>query len=325
MGYKGFSPGLICLGKRYTENTVFEEGEAKICRSGMHFCENPIDVLDHYAVVNDDGTFNDFAEVESLAGTETCDNKKFCTKKLKIGVKLNFSEFISACVDFVLKRTKLGTTSANHAHVVSYGDSAQIGNSGYCAKVASAGDYVQIGSSGASAKIGNTGDYVQIGSAGFEAQIGSSGYSAKIVSSGDYAQVASAGDYVQLGSAGSFAKIGSSGIGVQIGSSGAEAQIGSSGRSAKVVSSGDSAKIASAGDYDRVGSSGEDCVICCAGPHSVAKAKKGSWIALAEWRYDESKGRCVPICVKTERVDGEIIKEDVFYKLVDGKFTEAQD
>lgn len=289
MGYKGFSPGLICLGKRYTENTVFEEGEAKICRSGMHFCENPIDVLDHYAVVNDDGTFNDFAEVESLAGTETCDNKKFCTKKLKIGVKLNFSEFISACVDFVLKRTKLGTTSANHAHVVSYGDSAQIGNSGYCAKVASAGDYVQIGSSGASAKIGNTGDYVQIGSAG------------------------------------SFAKIGSSGIGVQIGSSGAEAQIGSSGRSAKVVSSGDSAKIASAGDYDRVGSSGEDCVICCAGPHSVAKAKKGSWIALAEWRYDESKGRCVPICVKTERVDGEIIKEDVFYKLVDGKFTEAQD
>ena len=47
-GYKGFAPGLVCRGKQYAENTVFEERDAEICKSGMHFCENPFDVLDYY-------------------------------------------------------------------------------------------------------------------------------------------------------------------------------------------------------------------------------------------------------------------------------------
>lgn len=42
-GYKGFNPGLICRNKQYAENTVFEEPKADICKSGMHFCENPFD------------------------------------------------------------------------------------------------------------------------------------------------------------------------------------------------------------------------------------------------------------------------------------------
>lgn len=83
-GYKAFDPGLICRGKQYAENTVFEEENAIICNSGMHFCENPFDVLDHYPLVNKDGQFSDFAEVEALAETKTDDNKKFCTTKLKI-------------------------------------------------------------------------------------------------------------------------------------------------------------------------------------------------------------------------------------------------
>ena len=48
-GYKGFGPGLICRGKQYAENTVFEEDTAKICESGMHFCEN----FSYDPVIND--------------------------------------------------------------------------------------------------------------------------------------------------------------------------------------------------------------------------------------------------------------------------------
>ena len=65
-GYKGFEPGLICRGKQYAENTVFEEEEAEICSCGMHFCENPFDVLGYYGFTNDNGDFNEFAEVEAL-------------------------------------------------------------------------------------------------------------------------------------------------------------------------------------------------------------------------------------------------------------------
>ena len=120
----------------------------------------------------------------------------------------------------------------------------------------------------------------------------------------------------QIGSSGDYAKIGSSGDSAKIGSSGDYAQIGSSGDSAKIGSSGDSAKI---------DSTGEDSVIMCAGDNSKAKAKVGSWITLSEWKWSDDKNRDVPVCVKTEYVDGENIKADTWYQLKNGKFVEVED
>ena len=264
-GYKAFNKGLVCKDKQYAENTVFEEERAVICERGMHFCENPFEVLNYYPLVNSDGEFSDFAEVESLAEAKTNDNKKYCTTKLKIGAKLSFSGFVRACIDFCLEKTIKNMPDCE-------------GSSSYAA---------QIGSSGAAAKISSSGDAAQIGSSGDAAQIGSSGYAA------------------QIGSSGNFAKIGSSGYAAKIGSSGAAAKIGSSGNFAKIESTG------------------EDTVICCAGDNALAKAKKGSWITLSEWKYNPEKARYVPAYVKTEFVDGERIKEDTFYKLENGEFKEV--
>ncbi len=151
----------------------------------------------------------------------------------------------------------------------------------------------------------------------------SSGASAKIGSSGAYANIGSSGAYAKIGSSGAYANIGSSGNYAQIGSSGNYAQIGSSGYSAKIGSSGASAKIGSSGNYAQIESAGEDSVICCAGHGSAVNAKAGSWITLAEWEYSEAKNWYVPKCVKTEYVDGERIKADTWYKLIDGEFTEV--
>jgi hypothetical protein len=274
-GYKGFNPGLICKDKQYQENTVFEEPEAKICEKGMHFCENPFDVLGYYDLICSDGTPNEFAEVEALDKPKTDDKKKFCSRKLKIGVKLGLSGFIKACVDFVLEKTLAEMPSEN---VIS-------------------GDYAKIGSSGDSAQIG---------------------------SSGDYAKIGSSGGYARIGSSGGYAQIGSSGYCAQIGSSGNCARIGSSGDSAKIGSSGDSAQIGSSGDSARINCTGEDSVICCAGHGSVVKASVGCWITLAEWKFDDAKQRHVPVCVKTEYVDGEKIKADTPYMLKNGEFVEAK-
>ena len=83
------------------------------------------------------------------------------------------------------------------------------------------------------------------------------------------------------------------------------------------------AQIGSSGYAAQIDSTGEDSVIMCAGRDSVAKAKVGSWITLAEWKRDDRKGRWVPVCVKTERVDGIKIKPDTWYKLQDGEFVEV--
>ena len=104
------------------------------------------------------------------------------------------------------------------------------------------------------------------------------------------------------------------------GNSGDYAELASSGYSAELASSGDYAQLASSGDSAKLASSGSYAVVMAAGYNSQAKAKKGSWITLAEW--DRLDGNWTPVCVKTEQVDGERIKEDTWYKLINGQFTE---
>lgn len=113
IGYKAFNPGMICRGKQYEGNAVFEEPEAKICNTGMHYCKNPFDVLAHYGFVNDNAEINEFAEVEALADEKTDDGRKFCTTKLKIGAKLSIHNFVNAFVEFTLKRTNGESAATN--------------------------------------------------------------------------------------------------------------------------------------------------------------------------------------------------------------------
>ena len=93
--------------------------------------------------------------------------------------------------------------------------------------------------------------------------------------------------------------------------------------SAQIGSSGDSAQIGSSGDSAKIESTGKHSVVMAAGNNSMAKTKIGSWITLAEWDY--INGVYTPICVKTEKVDGERIKSDTFYKLVNGEFKEVDE
>lgn len=110
----------------------------------------------------------------------------------------------------------------------------------------------------------------------------------------------------------------------KISSSDYNAKIGSSSDYARIGSSGEYVQIGSSGDDAKIGSSGDDCVIMCAGINSSAKAKIGSWITLAEWKYSEEKQRDIPFSVVTKQVDGIEIKEDVYYTLQDGKFKESK-
>ena len=139
-GFKGFEKGLICRGKRYAENTVFDEPKATICKSGIHFCENPLDVLDYYPLLNNDAEPNEFAEVEALGKTDTDDHKKFCTTKLKVGAKLSFAGFVKAAIDFVFEKCNGGEVDS--------GDYSQLAASGYSSQLAASGDSSQLAASG---------------------------------------------------------------------------------------------------------------------------------------------------------------------------------
>lgn len=208
-GYKAFEKGMVCRGKQYAENTVFEEETAEICKSGMHFCKNPLDVLEYYPLVDGNGNMSEFAEVEALDGAKTDDGEKYCTKKLKIGAKISFPALVQASLECEFEKTSPSKTKKHDK------------------------------------------DNETISSRGNSARIGSSGNSAQIKSTG------------------------------------------------------------------------KNSVICCAGHGCCASAKIGSWITLAEWGRDDA-GEYKPLCVRTEYVDGERIKENTLYKLENGEFVESK-
>ena len=300
--YKGFDKNLKCRDFQYEIGKEYEmDEEIKMCNRGFHACESPFEVFDHYSMIG-----SRFCEVEQDGNISKEDRgTKICSSKIKIKAELKLADMINLGVEWLKEITspeKIKTSMKDN----------------------SSGNNAQIGSSGNYAKIGSSGNYAKIGSSGYYAQIGSSGDDAQIGSSGDDAQIGSSGNYAQIGSSGYYAQIGSSGDDAQIGSSGNNAQIGSSGYNAQIGSSGNYAKIGSSGDDAQIDSTGEGCVIMCAGINSVAKASKGSWITLSEWSYSDKKQRYIPVCVKTEFVDGEKIKADTYYKLAGGVFKEIQ-
>ena len=327
--YKGFDKNLKCRDFQYEIGKEYEmDGEIRVCKRGFHACESPFEVFDHYSMIG-----SRFCEVEQDGNISKEDRgTKICSSKIKIKAELKLADMINLGVEWLkeitspekIKTSIKDNSSGNYAQIGSSGDYAQIGSSGNGAQIGSSGNYAQIGSSGNYAQIGSSGDDAKIGSSGYGAKIGSSGNGAKIGSSGNYAQIGSSGNYAQIGSSGDDAQIGSSGNYAQIGSSGDDAKIGSSGNGAKIGSSGDYAKIGSSGYGAKIDSTGEGCVIMCAGINSVAKASKGSWITLSEWSYSDKKQRYIPVCVKTEFVDGEKIKADTYYKLAGGVFKEIQ-
>ena len=318
--YKGFDKNMKCRGFQYEVGKEYEmDGEIKCCNRGFHACKSPIEVWNYYDMLN-----SRYAEVEQSGKIEKEENStKVCSSHIKIKAELKLADIINIGVEWLKDITSPSKVKADGVLNDNGDRRKQIGSSGDYAQIGSSGDYAQIGSSGYYAQIGSSGDYAKIGSSGYYAQIGSSGDYAKIGSSGYYAQIGSSGYSAQIGSSGNSAQIGSSGNSAQIGSSGDSAQIGSSGDSAQIGSSGYSAQIGSSGDYAQIDSTGEDSVIMCAGNSSRAKAKVGSWITLAEWKWSDEKKRDVPVCVKTEYVDGDNIKADTWYQLKNRKFVEV--
>ena len=255
--YKAFDKNMQCRGFQYEVGKEYEmDGEIKCCDRGFHACKSPMEVWDHYDMLN-----SRFAEVEQSGKIDEEGNStKVCSSRIKIKAELKLADIINIGVEWLKDITSPTKVKTDVAKNDNGGNYAQIGSSGNSAQIGSSGNSAQIGSSGDSAKIGSSGYYAQIGSSGDSAKIGSSGYSAQIGSSGDYAQI---------------------------------------------------------------NSTGEDSVIMCAGNNSIAKAKVGSWITLSEWEWNDEKNHYVPVCVKTEYVDGENIKADTWYQLKNGKFVEV--
>ena len=89
------------------------------------------------------------------------------------------------------------------------------------------------------------------------------------------------------------------------------------------TNTGDWSAATNTGDWSAAIVEGKDSVAMSMGIESKAKGAKGCWIVLAEWKQDDN-GTWNIDQVKTQKVDGEIIKADTFYMLQNGKFVETE-
>jgi hypothetical protein len=165
-------------------------------------------------------------------------------------------------------------------------------------------DYSKLASSGNYSKLVASGDFSQLASSGNYSQLAASGYSSQLVASGYSNQLAASGDSSQLAASGNYSKL------------------AASGDSSKLAASGNSSKLAASGNFSRLAASGDSSIAVGIGINNIAQGKKGCWIVLAEWVVKDNK--YIPVCVKSEKIDGKKLKENTYYKLENKKFVEVK-
>ena len=99
--FKGFDKDLKCRDFQYEIGKEYEEKTARLCNSGFHACEHPLDVLGYYPPI--DG--NRFCEVEiEDNGERQTDDTKVCGTKIKIGAEIGIKGLIQATFKYVKER-----------------------------------------------------------------------------------------------------------------------------------------------------------------------------------------------------------------------------
>ncbi len=105
-GYKGFYKDLKCHGFQYETGKEYSTDKAVACKTGFHYCENPMDVLGFYPPCDDSGNLNRFCEVEGSGDFDKSESDKLCCTHLKVKAEIGLNGLIKAGVQFILSRVK---------------------------------------------------------------------------------------------------------------------------------------------------------------------------------------------------------------------------
>ena len=95
--YKGFDKDMKCRGFQFETGKTYETDTAKLCESGFHACEVPLDVFRYYAPVN-----SRYCEVElDDLSEELSDDSKRVGKRITVGAEIGIPGLIKAHVEWV--------------------------------------------------------------------------------------------------------------------------------------------------------------------------------------------------------------------------------
>ena len=146
--YKGFNKDMTCRDFQFEEGKSYEhEGNVKVCESGFHACERPLNCFDYYSPAS-----SVYHEVEADGDiSKSDDDTKIAAKKIKIGARLDIAGLVQAQFEYVKEHTTTDHTDPKTANAGNYG-AANAGdcgaaNAGACGAAISRGS-ASVGSGG---------------------------------------------------------------------------------------------------------------------------------------------------------------------------------
>ena len=111
VAYKGFDKDLRCRGYQFEVGKTYKEQTAKLCESGFHACEHPLDVFKYYPPAS-----GRFAEVElSDLSPETKNDTKRVGKTIHIKAEIGIKGMIEAAIKFVFDRVDFSKAAEDTA------------------------------------------------------------------------------------------------------------------------------------------------------------------------------------------------------------------
>ena len=124
--YKGFKKDMTCRDFQFEEGKEYVyDGEVKVCKSGFHACERPLDCFDYYSPAE-----SVYHEVElSDDISKSSDDTNVAAKKIKIGARLDIAGLVNAQFEYVKEHTTSDCADPKAASA-GYNGAASAGESG---------------------------------------------------------------------------------------------------------------------------------------------------------------------------------------------------
>ena len=183
-GFKGFDKDLRCHGMQYAiRETAKHSGTVRMCNSGLHFVEHPLDALTYYPLHKD----SRYAEIEADGvSSETERDSKRVAQSLIVTAELKIPALIKAAVESTFQKAKPTTGDAAHsattghsAHSATTGNSAHSATTGYFAHSATTGYAAHSATTGDSAHSATTGYFAHSSALGKNTIAAALGYNSK--------------------------------------------------------------------------------------------------------------------------------------------------
>ena len=306
-GYKGFNPDLTCRDYKYEIGKEYDTDKAEQCESGFHFCEFPFDVFSYYPPYSEKGETR-YAEVEGSGQMDKGKDKISCTH-LSIKTEIGLSGIINAGVKFILDKVKWDTDKATNT-----GDRSAATNTGNRSAATNTGDQSAATNTGNRSAATNTGD---------QSAATNTGDRSAATNTGNFSAATNTGDRSAATNTGNFSAATNTGDWSAATNTGDWSAATNTGDRSAATNTGDWSAATNTGYQSAATVEGKDSIAIVTGKASKAKGSLGCWIVLTE--RGEWDGETSPILnVKAFKVDNLLIKENVFYTLVNGEPVEVE-